>query len=80
VTASDLFSIRATDDDRKFHALDKKTGKPLWEATLPAARGGKTPTGLPAAAMWPLPYRQNSKGLGSHFRHFNGYEYKDDPF
>ncbi|MFL5478082.1 MAG: PQQ-binding-like beta-propeller repeat protein, partial [Gemmatimonadaceae bacterium] len=41
VTAGGLVFIGATQDE-KFRALDKKTGKVLWEATLPAA-GYATP-------------------------------------
>jgi quinoprotein glucose dehydrogenase len=42
VTAGGLLFIGATDNDRKFHAFDKATGKLLWETTLPAA-GNATP-------------------------------------
>ncbi len=42
VTAGGLLFIAATDKDHKFHAFDKKTGKLLWETTLPAA-GNATP-------------------------------------
>lgn len=42
VTAGGLIFIGATCYDKKFHAFDKKTGKLLWEATLPAA-GNATP-------------------------------------
>ena len=41
VTASGLLFIAATKDE-KFRAFDKKTGKLLWETTLPAA-GFATP-------------------------------------
>src|SRR6202035_2390577 len=34
-TAGGLVFIAATNFDRKFRAFDKKTGKPLWETTLP---------------------------------------------
>jgi quinoprotein glucose dehydrogenase len=37
VTAGGLLFIGATVYDNKFHAYDKRTGKLLWEATLPAA-------------------------------------------
>jgi quinoprotein glucose dehydrogenase len=43
VTASGLLFIGATNFDRKFHAYDKRTGRLLWEATLPAA-GNATPS------------------------------------
>jgi quinoprotein glucose dehydrogenase len=42
VTGGGLVFIGATNFDRKFRALDKKTGKLLWEATLPMA-GNATP-------------------------------------
>ena len=42
VTAGGLVFIGATNFDRKFHAFDKKTGRLLWEATLPFA-GNATP-------------------------------------
>ncbi|MEZ5398319.1 MAG: PQQ-binding-like beta-propeller repeat protein [Bryobacteraceae bacterium] len=42
VTAGGLLLIGATNHDRKFRAFDKKTGKLLWETTLPAA-GNATP-------------------------------------
>lgn len=43
VTAGGLVFIAATNFDRKFRALDKATGKLLWEATLPMA-GNATPS------------------------------------
>jgi quinoprotein glucose dehydrogenase len=42
VTASGLVFIGATVYDRKFRAFDARTGKVLWETTLPAA-GNATP-------------------------------------
>lgn len=42
VTAGGLVFIGATSYDRKFRALDKATGKVLWETMLPAA-GNATP-------------------------------------
>jgi quinoprotein glucose dehydrogenase len=42
VTASGVLFIAATNFDRKFRAFDTKTGKLLWETTLPAA-GNATP-------------------------------------
>lgn len=42
VTAGGLLLIGATCYDKKFRALDKATGKLLWETTLPAA-GNATP-------------------------------------
>jgi len=42
VTAGGLVFIGATNFDRKFHAFDKKTGRLLWETTLPFA-GNATP-------------------------------------
>ncbi len=42
VTAGGLVFIGATNFDRKFRAFDKKTGKLLWETTLPMA-GNATP-------------------------------------
>ncbi len=42
VTASGLVFIGATNYDNKFRAFDARTGKVLWEATLPAA-GNATP-------------------------------------
>jgi quinoprotein glucose dehydrogenase len=42
VTAGGLVFIGATNFDRKFRALDKRTGKLLWETTLPFA-GNATP-------------------------------------
>jgi quinoprotein glucose dehydrogenase len=42
VTASGLVFIGATSYDRKFRALDARTGATLWDATLPAA-GNATP-------------------------------------
>jgi quinoprotein glucose dehydrogenase len=42
VTAGGLLFIGATVYDNKFHAYDKRTGKLLWETTLPAA-GCATP-------------------------------------
>ena len=43
VTAGGLLFIGATNSDRKFRAFDKRTGKLLWETTLPAA-GNATPS------------------------------------
>jgi quinoprotein glucose dehydrogenase len=42
VTAGGLVFIGATNFDRKFRAFDKRTGKLLWEATLPFS-GNATP-------------------------------------
>jgi quinoprotein glucose dehydrogenase len=42
VTRSGLLFIGATNFDRKFRAFDKKTGKLLWETTLPFS-GNATP-------------------------------------
>lgn len=42
VTAGGLVFIAATNFDRKFRAFDKRTGKLLWETTLPMA-GNATP-------------------------------------
>jgi quinoprotein glucose dehydrogenase len=42
VTASGLVFIGATVYDNKFHAFDARTGRLLWETTLPAA-GNATP-------------------------------------
>ncbi len=42
VTAGGLLFIGATDRDRKFHVFDSRTGKLLWETTLPAG-GNATP-------------------------------------
>lgn len=42
VTAGGLLFIGATNYDNKFRAYDKKTGKLLWETTLPFA-GNATP-------------------------------------
>jgi quinoprotein glucose dehydrogenase len=42
VTAGGLLFIAAT-QDAKFHAFDKRTGRLLWEATLPAP-GYATPS------------------------------------
>jgi quinoprotein glucose dehydrogenase len=42
VTAGGIVFIAATNFDRKFRAFDKKTGKLLWETTLPFA-GNATP-------------------------------------
>jgi glucose dehydrogenase len=42
VTAGGLLFIAATTHDHKFRAFDKRTGKLLWETTLPAA-GTATP-------------------------------------
>jgi quinoprotein glucose dehydrogenase len=43
VTAGGVLFIAATNFDNKFHAYDKRTGKLLWETTLPAA-GSATPS------------------------------------
>jgi quinoprotein glucose dehydrogenase len=43
VTANGLLFIGATTRDKKFHAYDKRTGKLLWEAPLPAS-GNATPS------------------------------------
>ena len=43
VTANGLLFIGATTYDNKFHVFDKRTGKLLWETTLPAA-GNATPS------------------------------------
>jgi quinoprotein glucose dehydrogenase len=43
VTANGLLLIGATTYDNKFRAFDKRTGKLLWETTLPAA-GNATPS------------------------------------
>jgi quinoprotein glucose dehydrogenase len=42
VTAGGLVFIAATNFDRKFRAFDKRTGRLLWETTLPFA-GNATP-------------------------------------
>src|SRR6201999_4081507 len=42
VTAGGLVFIAATNFDKKIHAFDKKTGKLLWEASLPFP-GNATP-------------------------------------
>lgn len=42
ITKSGLLFIGATNFDKKFRAFDKKTGKLLWETTLPAS-GNATP-------------------------------------
>ena len=43
VTQNGLLLIGASTYDRKFHAYDKRTGKLLWETTLPAS-GNATPS------------------------------------
>jgi quinoprotein glucose dehydrogenase len=43
VTRNGLLFIGATTHDKKFHVYDKKTGKLLWETTLPAS-GNATPS------------------------------------
>jgi quinoprotein glucose dehydrogenase len=43
VTSNGLLFIGATNFDKKFRAFDKRTGKLLWETTLPAA-GNATPS------------------------------------
>jgi quinoprotein glucose dehydrogenase len=43
VTAGGLLFIGATSYDKVFRALDKATGKVLWQTTLPAA-GNATPS------------------------------------
>ena len=43
VTANGLLIIGATTYDNKFHIYDKRSGKLLWETTLPAA-GNATPS------------------------------------
>jgi quinoprotein glucose dehydrogenase len=43
VTENGLLIIGATTYDNKFHVFDKRTGKLLWETTLPAA-GNATPS------------------------------------
>ena len=43
VTAGGLLFIAATSYDKVFRALDKTTGKFLWQTTLPAA-GNATPS------------------------------------
>ena len=43
VTANGLLFIGATTYDKKFRAYDKRTGKLLWETTLPAS-GNATPS------------------------------------
>ena len=43
VTANGLLIIGATTYDNKFHVYDKRTGKLLWETSLPAA-GNATPS------------------------------------
>ena len=43
VTQNGLLIIAATTYDNKFHVYDKRTGKLLWETTLPAA-GSATPS------------------------------------
>ena len=42
VTAGGVVFIGATNHDKKFHVFDKRSGKLLWETTLPAA-GNATP-------------------------------------
>ena len=43
VTANGLLFIAATTYDNKFRVFDKRSGKLLWETTLPAA-GNATPS------------------------------------
>ena len=43
VTANGMLIIAATTYDNKFHVYDKRTGKLIWETTLPAA-GSATPS------------------------------------
>ena len=43
LTRNGLLLIGATTYDNRFRAFDKRTGKLLWEATLPAA-GNATPS------------------------------------
>ena len=43
VTANGILIIAATTYDNKFHVYDKRTGKLIWETTLPAA-GSATPS------------------------------------
>ena len=43
VTSNGLLFIGATTYDKKFHVFDKRTGKLLWEAQLPAS-GNATPS------------------------------------
>jgi quinoprotein glucose dehydrogenase len=43
VTANGLLFIGATTYDKKFRVFDKRTGRLLWETTLPAS-GNATPS------------------------------------
>jgi quinoprotein glucose dehydrogenase len=61
VTAGGLVFIAATNFDRKFRAFDKKTGKLLWEATLPFP-GNATP------ATYEVDGRQVHRHRGERWR------------
>jgi quinoprotein glucose dehydrogenase len=62
VTAGGLVFIGATNFDRKFRAFDKKTGKLLWEDTLPMA-GNTTPVTYEAGGrQYVLIYATGGKG------------------
>jgi quinoprotein glucose dehydrogenase len=62
VTAGGLLFIGATNFDRKFRAFDKKSGKLLWQDTLPMA-GNTTPVTYEAAGrQYVLIYATGGKG------------------
>jgi quinoprotein glucose dehydrogenase len=62
VTAGGLLFIGATNFDRKFRAFDKKSGKLLWEDTLPMA-GNTTPVTYEAGGrQYVLIYATGGKG------------------
>ena len=62
VTAGGLVFIAATDFDRKFRAFDKRTGKLLWETTLPFAANATPATYEVGGRQFVVIYATGGKG------------------
>ncbi len=62
VTAGGLVFIAATDFDRKFRAFDKRTGKLLWETTLPFAANATPATYEVGGRQFVVVYATGGKG------------------
>ena len=67
VTASGLVFIGATVYDNKFHAFDARTGRLLWETTLPAA-GNATPAQYEVARQGIRGHRGGRRAGGAPVR------------
>lgn len=65
VTAGDLLFIAATNFDRKFRAFDKRTGRLLWETTLPMAGNATPATYEVGGRQFVVIYATGGKGRSS---------------